>query len=324
MNQAVRDRLAAVVDRLLECVEDEISGQGRRGPPADNPPRKHVDDERDVDEATPGRDVREVRHPQLIRARRTEISTNQILRSIGRRRRLGRRRPRPAADRTREPQLAHQAAHAAPRHAQAFASHLSPDFAGAIHLPILVPDAKNDRSQHVIVLRPRRAPRGFPLFRFVLEVRRWGDRQHPADRLDPIQAPMIVDERDHHFARRSSAAWAKYADAFLRISFARRSSKLSFSSCFRRARSSVVRPGRWPVSRSAWRTHRRNTSTGPPIFSATDRIAPHCDGYSGACSKTIRTARSRNSGEYLLRRPMGPILPLNGPSDKAAPDHPLL
>ena len=71
------------------------------------------------------------------------------------------------------------------------------------------------------------------------------------------------------------------------------------------------------MSRSAWRTHRRNTSTGQPIFSATDRIAPHCDGYSGACSKTIRTARSRNSGEYLLRRPMGPILPLNGPSDKA-------
>src|SRR5436190_8850770 len=78
MNQAVRDRLAAVVDRLLECVEDEISGQGRRGPPADNPPRKHVDDERDVDEATPGRDVREVRHPHraLTQLRRVLASSS--------------------------------------------------------------------------------------------------------------------------------------------------------------------------------------------------------------------------------------------------------
>jgi len=34
-------------------------------------------------------------------------------------------------------------------------------------------------------------------------------------------------------------------------------------------------------------------------------------------SKTIRTARSRTSGECLLGRSMGPILSLNGPSDKA-------
>jgi hypothetical protein len=58
---------------------------------------------------------------------------------------------------------------------------------------------------------------------------------------------MIVDERDHHFARRSSSAWAKYAEAFFRISFARRSAKFSRSSCFSRCRSSVVSPGRWPA-----------------------------------------------------------------------------
>jgi hypothetical protein len=29
---------------------------------------------------------------------------------------------------------------------------------------------------------------------------------------------MIVNERDHHFARRSSSACAKYAEAFFRIS----------------------------------------------------------------------------------------------------------
>jgi hypothetical protein len=34
------------------------------------------------------------------------------------------------------------------------------------------------------------------------------------------------------------------------------------------------------------------------------------------CSRTIRTARSRTSGEYLLGRAMGSILSTNGPSGK--------
>jgi hypothetical protein len=39
------------------------------------------------------------------------------------------------------------------------------------------------------------------------------------------------------------------------------------------------------------------------------------------CSKTIRTARSRNSRGYLLGRPMGSILSLNEPSDKSGAIH---
>jgi hypothetical protein len=40
-------------------------------------------------------------------------------------------------------------------------------------------------------------------------IRRGGDRQDLADRLDPVDIPMIVDEGDHGFHRRSSSAWAK-------------------------------------------------------------------------------------------------------------------
>jgi hypothetical protein len=40
-------------------------------------------------------------------------------------------------------------------------------------------------------------------------VGRRGDRQHPADRLDPVGLPMIVDEGDHVRDRRSSSAKAK-------------------------------------------------------------------------------------------------------------------
>jgi hypothetical protein len=65
---------------------------------------------------------------------------------------------------------------------------------------------------------------------------------------------VVVDESDHHMRRRSTSGFAKYADARRSISLARRSSKLSRSSCLRRWRSLVVSPGRVPWSRSAWRT----------------------------------------------------------------------
>jgi hypothetical protein len=40
-------------------------------------------------------------------------------------------------------------------------------------------------------------------------VGRGGDRQNLADRLDPVDLAMIIDERDHGLYRRSSSAWAK-------------------------------------------------------------------------------------------------------------------
>jgi hypothetical protein len=58
---------------------------------------------------------------------------------------------------------------------------------------------------------------------------RGGDRQDLAERLDPMEPTMIVDEGDHGLNRRSSSAWAKYADALRRIWFACRSSRFSRS-----------------------------------------------------------------------------------------------
>src|SRR5690606_4809682 len=155
----------------------------------------------------------------------------------------------------------------------------------------------------------------------VLVVRRWGDRQNRADRLDPVFLALRVDERHHHFGRRSSSACAKKAEALRRISLARRSSKFSRSSSFSRCRSSVARPGRFPRSRSAWTTHLRRDSGAHPIFEAIERIAAHCESYWSPCSRTIRTARSRTSGEKLLGRPMDSILPQNGVSGKPGTVH---
>ena len=87
---------------------------------------------------------------------------------------------------------------------------------------------------------------------------------------------MIVDERDHGLDRRSSSAWAKYADALRRISLAWRNSRISRSSDFIRSRSSLVRPAAAPI-RSACRTHLRSVSPVQPILDAIEPIAAHCD-----------------------------------------------
>ncbi len=105
-------------------------------------------------------------------------------------------------------------------------------------------------------------------------------------------------------AARASSAFAKNADASFRISFARFSSRFSRSSSFTRWRSSVVSPGRWCASRSAWRTQCRSVSAVQPIFSAIDSIAAHCNGVRLDAPRTSRTARSRTSGAYLFDGPL--------------------
>src|SRR5262245_31256019 len=137
------------------------------------------------------------------------------------------------------------------------------------------------------------------LSRFLFVVGCGGDRQLLADWLDPILGSVLVDERHHHFGRRSSSAWAKKAAALRRISLARFNSRFSRSSCLRRSRSVLVSPARLPWSRSACGAHWRKDSEVQPILPAIETIAAHCDSCSAWRSKTIRTARSRTSGEYF-------------------------
>src|SRR3954465_6780207 len=81
---------------------------------------------------------------------------------------------------------------------------------------------------------------------------RGGDRQHLADRLDPMRLAVIVDERDHGLNRRASSARAKYALALRRISLACRSSRFSRSRAFSFIATSVGTPAPKPLSRSAF------------------------------------------------------------------------
>src|SRR6202167_3240167 len=109
---------------------------------------------------------------------------------------------------------------------------------------------------------------------------RQGDRQHPADRLDPLRLAVIVDERNHGLNRRSSSAWAKYALALRRISLACRSSRFSRSRAFSFVATSVGTPARTPLSRSAFFTHSCSVCGVQPILAAMEVTAAQRDGCS--------------------------------------------
>ena len=104
-----------------------------------------------------------------------------------------------------------------------FSAKLTPDFARTVDAEVLLPDPLDLLAELDVANRPSRKPRGVRLAGLLLVVGRRGDRKLSADRLDPVLLAMLVDERHHHLGRRSSSAWAKYADALRRISLARRS-----------------------------------------------------------------------------------------------------
>ena len=96
--------------------------------------------------------------------------------------------------------------------------------------------------------------------------------------VDPVRIAVRVDETYHHFDRRSSSAIAKYALAFLRISFAWRNSRFSRSSAFIFSAISVGMPARWPLSISAFLTQSFRVCGVQPIFAAIDITACQRDG----------------------------------------------
>jgi hypothetical protein len=68
MDEGVDASERAIVERLLERVERQITAQRTRHPPANDPAGEHVDHERDVREAPPRRHVRQIGDPQFVRA----------------------------------------------------------------------------------------------------------------------------------------------------------------------------------------------------------------------------------------------------------------
>jgi hypothetical protein len=114
-----------------------------------------------------------------------------------------------AADDALQAEIGHQALHCAACYENAFTHQLPPDLARAIHLEVLGEDAGDLRLQRHVPPRPLRELPGIGPLGGMLVVGRGGDRQNLADRLDPVDLAMIVNEGDHVFDRRSSSAIAK-------------------------------------------------------------------------------------------------------------------
>ena len=80
MNEAAAAGGPSIMERLFEGVQNEVRVRRPAGSPADDPSSIGVDDEGDIDEAGPGRDVGEVRDPERIRPWRMELPVDMIQR----------------------------------------------------------------------------------------------------------------------------------------------------------------------------------------------------------------------------------------------------
>jgi len=208
VNEAAAPDRPALVQSLLQRIQHK-AGVSRAGDtPADDTPREDVDDKGDIDETGPCRDVGKVGHPQGVRTRRIELPIDAIERTRGGR----------IADCGADPfaphdalqaHRAHQARHGAASDRGPFPQKLSPHLPDAIDAEVLLVHAPDLGPQSDIAPGPCRqlARIGAPCGMGV--IRRRGDRQNAADRLDPVKDAVLVDEGNHGLNRRSSSAWAK-------------------------------------------------------------------------------------------------------------------
>ncbi|EAA20200.1 hypothetical protein, partial [Plasmodium yoelii yoelii] len=210
VNQGIGAFRLPGVQGLLQCVQDEVGPHRMTDPPAHNAPGKHVNHEGHIQPALPGRDVGEVRHPQLIGTIHLELPVDPIQRArdgvVGHR-----GAHHLATPHTGQPQPLHQALDRATGDLDTFAVQRAPDLVGAIHLHVGVPDPLNFWHQNRIALGTRGKQAGVALLRRMAPIPGRGNPQDLADRLDPVAIPVPVDEVSQDSSRRSSSAWAKNA-----------------------------------------------------------------------------------------------------------------
>jgi hypothetical protein len=164
-------------------VKDKVGMRRSAGPPADDPPRVGVDDEGDIDEAGPGRDMGKIGQPQTVRRGSVELSVHMIQRTGGRLV-ADRRAQRLAPDRSPKADIPHQPGDGAACGGEAFPP-LPPDLAHAIDTKILPKHALDLNLQICVAAEPVGQTGGISAPGDMGMTGRRGDRQNPADRLDP-------------------------------------------------------------------------------------------------------------------------------------------
>jgi hypothetical protein len=175
------------VQCLLQGIEGQVAAQRARYTPADDGGREHVDDEGDVDEARPGGLVRQVGHPELVGAVGVELTLDQVRRAHGLLGGHGGDLEGSPSDRAAQTHRAHQPRDGATCDRDGLATKLTPDLLGAVDAVVAgVVHAADLASELLITSSASRPPRWIAAASVVLVVGRRGDRQHVADRLDPV------------------------------------------------------------------------------------------------------------------------------------------
>jgi hypothetical protein len=188
------------------CSKAYESGMGNpRRTPSDGAAGIGMDNEGHVDEAGAGGDIGEVRKPEPIRRRRMELAVELVERARN----------------------------------ESYQLHLPPSLEDPIDREDPGKDPHDLRLAGFIALGIGVTAGRSHVAGPHVHDRCRGDRQDFSDRLDPIVPAMLIDKGDHRFNWRSSSAWAKYAEALLRISLACRGSRLS------RSQALVFSAARW-------------------------------------------------------------------------------
>src|SRR5215203_4529281 len=290
VNQAGQVGALTAPDGHLERIQRQFSVKRGRDSPADDESTEDVDHEGHVHEATPRTDVGQIGDPQVIRCGGGEVALDQVGRSLAH---LSRERGSLAltAHDAAQFQVVHEPGHPVTANLVTFAVELTPDLLYAVHAEVVAVDAR-DLGLQMFVAELSRCGRT----REHRVVGGWRDLQCLTDRLDSPALAVSADELHDFLGRRGSSSAAKKAEAALRISLARRSSRTSRSSSTIRCCSADVMPGRLPLSMSACLTQLRTDSGPIPSWRATRVTAPTRSPLSAITSRTMRTARSRISG----------------------------
>jgi len=81
VNQPATVNWPPIMKRLIECIENETRMGSPTCPPTDDAASKGIDYERDVNEALPGRHIREIRKPEHVRFGSVELSVHPVERA---------------------------------------------------------------------------------------------------------------------------------------------------------------------------------------------------------------------------------------------------
>lgn len=184
-------------------IQNESRAHRLADAPANDPAREDLNHESGIDEALPGRDIREIAAPQLILALGMELPVYPVQRAgNGFVADAGSHHLAPYNATQTVP--AHQALHGAARDFDLLLAHLTPDLFGTIGLKVGLPHAMDVASQQHVASRTRTAQRWIAALRSMTAVVRRSDLLHSANRLGSVHQPMLVD-KGHHFLKRRRA-----------------------------------------------------------------------------------------------------------------------